>query len=88
MVADMITDAFEHDALEIVIEDGSRDASPGAEGPDMSAEKALEGLIKSEVCIQGPGPGEHEHEAGKDAFGQPDTDLAEVGPVRLALLPW
>jgi hypothetical protein len=60
--ADVIADALEDDALEIVVEDGAGHAAEGGEGLDVAAQETLEGLVEGEARVTGARPRQHQHE--------------------------
>ena len=84
--ADVIADALEDDALQIVVEDGAGHALEGGEGLDVAAQETLERLVEGEARVARARPREHEHEAREQARGRADADRAEVAPVDLRLL--
>jgi anthranilate/para-aminobenzoate synthase component II len=86
METDVITDSFEYDASQIVVEDRPGDSAQCVESLDVSPQEALQCLVKGKACIHGPGPGEDKDEAGEVAARVSDADLAEVAPINLCLL--
>ena len=86
MEADVIADALEDDALQVVVEDDAGHAPERGEGLDVAAQETLERLVEGEARVTGARPGEHEHEAGEEAGRRADADLPEVAPVDLGLL--
>ena len=86
MEADVIADALEDDALQIVVEDGAGHALERGEGLDVPAQEALERLVEGEARVAGARPRQHEHEAREEPGGGADADRAEVAPVDLGLL--
>jgi len=86
MEADVIADALEDHALQIVVQDGAGHALEGGEGLDVPRQETLERLVEGEAGGAGARPGEHEHEAREEAGGGADADRPEVPPVDLGLL--
>lgn len=84
--ADVVAGPVEDDALQVVVEDGARDAAERAERGDVAAHEALHGLVEGEASEHGPRPAEHHHEAGERPLGVANADGAEVPPVHLSLL--
>ena len=78
--------AVEHRAPQVVVDEGAGDAAQGVEGLDVSAEKALEGLVEGEERCEGARVAEDHDEAGDGAGAVTDADLAEGAPVDLCLL--
>jgi hypothetical protein len=83
--ADVIADALEDDALQVVVEQRARRSLERGEGLDVAAQETLQRLIEGKARVAGARPGEHEHETGQDARGGADADLTEVAPIDLAL---
>jgi hypothetical protein len=52
--ADVLPEALEDHAFQVVIEQGPGDPTQGGEGLDVAAEKALEGLVQGEACAFRP----------------------------------
>src|SRR5271166_716666 len=88
MKQDPIAAAFQHGALQVVVEDHARLAGPSFERMHVSAQKALHRLIEEELQIQGPRIGKRHDEAGQGALGAAHHYVAEVCPIHLRLLPW
>jgi hypothetical protein len=82
MKTDVIADAVEDDALEIVVEDRPGHAAEGREGLDVAAQEALQGLVQGEASVHG----EHEDEARQQPASAADRHGAEIAPVDLGLL--
>ena len=49
MKTDEIALALEHDAFQVVVQNGSRDAAQLVESLDVAAQKALQGLVERET---------------------------------------
>jgi hypothetical protein len=84
--ADVIADAVEDDALEIVVEDRPRDAPQSREGFDVAAQEALQRLVQGEAGVDGARPRQHEDEARQQPAPAADRQGAEIPPVDLGLL--
>jgi hypothetical protein len=69
--ADVIADALEDDALQIVVEDGAGHALERGEGLDMAAQETLERLVEGEAGVAGARPGEDEREADRTRRAAP-----------------
>lgn len=86
MKPDVVADALEDDALEVVVEQHARDATKGGERLDVASNEALHGLVEDEASEESAGVSEGHDEAGEAARGGSDADLSEGGPVDLCLL--
>src|SRR5690606_15891266 len=85
MELDVVADALEDDALEIVVEDLARYAAERLEGEPMAAQERLERRVEHEPRVHRARPRQHEQEAPQGSLGGADLDLAEVAPVDLRL---
>ena len=85
MKANGIPLAFEHGALQIVVEQDPRQSVPRLEGADVPAQEVLHAGIEKEAQEDAPTPGQHHDEAHQRSPGAADLDVIEVGPVDLAL---
>jgi hypothetical protein len=86
MESDVVADALEDDALEVVVEEIPRYPAEGGEGLDVAPDEALQRLVEREAGEDGAAVRQHHHEAGQGPLGVADGDLAEVAPVDLGLL--
>ena len=84
--ADVLADAFDDDALEVVVEDPPRHAAEPLECQGVAAQERLEGLVEREARVHRARPRQHQHEARQRPRRGADLDLAEVAPVHLRLL--
>src|ERR1700752_1679138 len=82
---DCVAMSFEHDGAEIIIQNGSRDATPRAECMHVAEQEVLYRLVKEELQPQGAAVRKREHKTGEAALCPADRDLSEVSPVCLGL---
>ncbi len=66
--ADVIADALEHDALQVVVEQGPRNAPECGERLDMAAHEALQRLVEREAREDRARPRQNHHEARERAL--------------------
>ena len=85
MKADGIAAALEHHTFQIVVEQGSGAALPGAKGPNMPAQEVLQPLIEEKLQVERAGIRQGQHQSGEFAPGPADRDFSEAGPVDLSL---
>src|SRR5678815_5637247 len=86
MEPDVVADALEHDALEIVVQDLARRTAERLEREHVATHERLERGVEHEPRVHRTRPREHEHETPQRPLGGPDLELAEVAPVDLGLL--
>ena len=86
MEADRVAAPLQHRALEVVIEQDTRDAAPCAEGSDMAAQEVLHPGIREEAQEDLPRVAEHHDERHQRAARPADGEMAEMPPVHLRLL--
>lgn len=84
--SDVLADALEDDALEVVVEERPRHAAEGLKGEDVAPGEALGRLVEDKAGEDRAREAEHHHEAGETSHGAADLDLPEAGPVHLSLL--
>src|SRR6202453_206800 len=78
--------ALEDGALEVVVQDRTRDSPKRDKCGEVSPEEALGGLVEVEAGEERAAPRQDHEEAGEGALGATDQDRAERGPVHLGLL--
>ncbi len=83
--ANRIAHAFEHDALEIVIEDRSDGPAKRIKCLDVATQEAVHLGIEAEAQEDAPRVAQHHHEAHERAPRTADLQVIEVGPVTLHL---
>lgn len=83
--SDRLALSLQDGALEIVIEENSRQAGPGREGGGMTAQEILHAGIEKEAQKDLSRPRQHHHESHQRPPGAADLEMAKVTPVRLAL---
>src|ERR1041384_3980969 len=88
MIAYVLADPLEHNALEIVVEQRPGRTAEILEGAYMTTEKTLHALVQRKPCVDSPTPGQDHDKQGQQALCGADHDLAEACPVYLALFTW
>jgi hypothetical protein len=83
--ADGLPLAFEHRALQVVVQDDPGHGTPGFKGLDMPTQEVLHVRAQEEAQEDASGPGQDHHKGHQGSAGLPDLDVAEVSPVALPL---
>src|SRR5262249_24396527 len=86
MKADGVTLALQNGTLEIVVEQDARNATPGGERADVTAQEVLERGVEGETQEDLPRIAEHHDEGHQGSDRSADRVLAEVSPIDLPLL--
>jgi hypothetical protein len=84
--ADRVADAIEHDALQIVVEDGTRHPGPAREGLLVPGEEVRKIVAGEEPKEDRARVGEDHDEADEGPLRLADADRTEVPPVHLGLI--
>ena len=85
METDGIALAFEHGALQVVVEQNPGNATEGGKGPGVAGQEAGHARIQEEAQVNLARVGEHHHEGHQGPAGTPDDQVPEVCPVDLCL---
>lgn len=83
---DLVAAAFQHGALEIVVQNDPGRSGPILESTHVAAQEVFRGLVEEEFQIQRARPGQGHDEAGELPPGAPHHDGTETGPIDLCLL--
>ena len=83
--ADRLPLSLEDGALQVVVQQHSRQAPPGAKRPDMAAQEVLHARIEKEAQVDHARPRQHHHESHQCPAGAADFQVAEVPPIDLGL---
>ena len=84
-IADRVTSALEHAALQIVIEKDPRDSPESSEGLVVSQQKDLGLLAEEEAQEDASGIREDKDKGHQGAHRATDLEMSEMSPVDLAL---
>ena len=84
--ADGVAHAFDHGALEVVVQQYPRHAAEGDEGQGVAAQEAVHAGVQEEAQEDHAAVTEHHHEAHERSPSAADLQVAEVAPVDLRLL--
>ena len=83
--ADGVVAAFQHGALEIIIQENPGDSGPGFKGLDMTGQERLHSRVQEEAQ-EDPARGTQDHdESHQRPSGAADLEMPEVTPVDLGL---
>ena len=84
--ANRVAHALEHDALEVVVQEGSGQSAECSERLDVATQEAVHLGVEAKAQEHPPRVAEHRHEAHQRTARLADLQVAEVSPVDLHLL--
>ena len=86
MEADRVAAPFQHRALEIVVQQDTRNALPRGEGGDVAAQEVLHPGVREEAQEDLARVAQHHDERHQRTPCPADLEMAEMSPVHLRLL--
>src|SRR5271155_122275 len=85
MKEDGVAAAFQHHALEIIVEGDAGGSRPGLESMDVPAQEVLHGLIEEKLQVESTRVRKGDQKAGEAPTCTANPNFSEMSPVGLRL---